>query len=74
MNVHHLLNQYGYAAVFALVGAESLGIPLPGETILIAAALYAGSTHKLSVTGSGPTGEREDIAIGRFSPSLRRRP
>ncbi len=49
MNVHHLLNQYGYAAVFALVGAESLGIPLPGETILIAAALYAGSTHKLSV-------------------------
>ncbi len=49
MNVHHLLNQYGYAAVFAVVGAESLGIPLPGETILIAAALYAGSTHKLSV-------------------------
>ncbi len=49
MNVHHLLNQYGYAAVFALVGAESLGIPLPGETILVAAALYAGSTHKLSV-------------------------
>jgi len=49
VNVHHLLNQYGYAAVFAVVGAESLGIPLPGETILIAAALYAGSTHKLSV-------------------------
>ncbi|MST34674.1 DedA family protein, partial [Acidimicrobiaceae bacterium USS-CC1] len=41
--------QYGYAAVFVLVGAESLGVPLPGETILIAAAIYAGSTHRLSV-------------------------
>jgi membrane protein DedA with SNARE-associated domain len=51
VNVHHLLSQYGYFAVFAMVAAESLGIPLPGETILIAAALYAGSTHNLSVWG-----------------------
>ncbi len=49
MNVDHLLHHYGYAAVFVLVAAESLGVPLPGETILIAAAVYAGSTHKLSV-------------------------
>lgn len=49
VNVHHLLSQYGYAAVFVLVAAESLGIPLPGETILIAAAIYAGSTHRLAV-------------------------
>ena len=28
---------------------ESLGIPFPGETMIIAAALYAGSTHNLSV-------------------------
>lgn len=49
MNVHHLLSQYGYAAVFVLVGAESLGIPLPGETILIAAGIYAGTTHRLSI-------------------------
>jgi membrane protein DedA with SNARE-associated domain len=49
VNINHLLSQYGYAAVFVLVGAESLGIPLPGETILIAAGIYAGSTHKLSV-------------------------
>ena len=48
MNIDHLLHTYGYAAVFLLVGAESLGIPLPGETILIAAGVYAGSTHKLS--------------------------
>ena len=49
MNADHLLHQFGYAAVFVLVAAESLGIPLPGETILIVAAIYAGSTHKLSV-------------------------
>jgi membrane protein DedA with SNARE-associated domain len=49
VNIHHLLSQYGYAAVFVLVGAESLGVPLPGETILISAAIYAGSTHHLSV-------------------------
>ena len=48
MNIDNLLHHYGYAAVFALVGAESIGVPLPGETILIAAALYAGSTHKLT--------------------------
>ncbi len=49
MSVHHLLGQYGYGAVFLLVAAESLGVPLPGETILIAAGIYAGSTHHLSI-------------------------
>ena len=49
MNVDHLIATYGYWAVFALVGLESLGIPLPGETILIAAGTYAGHTHRLSV-------------------------
>lgn len=51
MNVSHLINSYGYWAVFALVGLESLGIPLPGETILITAGTYAGHTHRLSVWG-----------------------
>ena len=51
MSVNHLLHTYGYLAVFLLIGAESMGIPLPGETILIAAAVYAGHTHKLSVWG-----------------------
>lgn len=48
MNVNDLLHHYGYVAVFVLVGAESLGVPLPGETILIAAGVYAGATHKLN--------------------------
>jgi len=49
VTLHHLIATYGYAAVFVLVGAESLGVPLPGETTLILAATYAGTTHKLSI-------------------------
>ena len=43
--IAHLVHSYGYYAVFALIALESLGIPLPGESALIAAALYAGTTH-----------------------------
>jgi membrane protein DedA with SNARE-associated domain len=49
VTIHHLVISWGYAAVFLLVGAESLGVPLPGETTLVAAAAYAGTTHRLSV-------------------------
>lgn len=48
MNVNHLIETSGYFAVFGLVGAESLGVPLPGETALILAGTYAGHTHRLS--------------------------
>ncbi len=48
MNISHLIVTYGYPAMFILVGAESLGVPLPGETGLISAAAYAGPTHRLS--------------------------
>ena len=48
MNIGHLIEVYGYLAVFILVGAESLGIPVPGETALILAGAYAGHTHRLS--------------------------
>jgi membrane protein DedA with SNARE-associated domain len=48
VNISHLIATYGYLALFALVGAESLGIPLPGETALIIAGAYAGTTHHLS--------------------------
>ncbi len=49
--IDSFLGQFGYAAVFAFVGVESLGIPLPGETMLISAALYAGTTHNLNIVG-----------------------
>jgi membrane protein DedA with SNARE-associated domain len=48
VNISHLIASYGYLALFALVGAESLGIPLPGETALVTAGIYAGHTHRLS--------------------------
>jgi membrane protein DedA with SNARE-associated domain len=48
MSIHSLIANYGYLAVFTLVAAESFGIPLPGETALITAAIYAGVTHRLS--------------------------
>jgi len=48
VSISHLISSYGYWAVFALVGLQSLGIPLPGETALIVAGAYAGHTHRLS--------------------------
>jgi membrane protein DedA with SNARE-associated domain len=45
----HLLSHFGYAAVFAFVMVESLGVPFPGETMVITAAVYAGVTHHLNV-------------------------
>ena len=47
--INHLLHSYGYFAVFAFIALESLGVPLPGETTLIAAAVYAGATHHLNI-------------------------
>src|SRR5215470_17800285 len=48
MSVSQLIASFGYLAVFVMVGAESLGLPLPGETALVTAAIYAGHTHRLS--------------------------
>ena len=46
-----LLHHASYGAVALAVGIESLGIPFPGETTLLAAAIYAGTTHKLNIYG-----------------------
>ena len=45
----HFLTAYGYWAVLLFVALESAGIPLPGETMLLVAAIYAGTTHHLSL-------------------------
>jgi membrane protein DedA with SNARE-associated domain len=44
-----LVAAYGYAAVFALLLIESIGIPAPGEGILIATAVFAARTHSLDI-------------------------
>jgi membrane protein DedA with SNARE-associated domain len=67
-----LLAVYGYWAVLALVTVESMGIPVPGEATLLAAAIYAGTTHRLSIvlvvlaaaTGA-ITGDNIGFLIGR---------
>lgn len=43
--VTNLVESYGYIFVFLVVGAESLGIPVPGETALVTAAAYAALGH-----------------------------
>ena len=40
-----LVASYGYVVLFFLVGLESLGIPLPGETVLVTAAAGAALGH-----------------------------
>ena len=47
----HLVHTYGYWAVLVTVVAESLGVPLPAETTLVAAGVYAGQTHSLNPWG-----------------------
>jgi membrane protein DedA with SNARE-associated domain len=44
-----LIHQYGAWIVFALVFLESIGLPLPGEAILVSAAIFAGTTQELSI-------------------------
>jgi membrane protein DedA with SNARE-associated domain len=63
---------YGVLAVFLMVGVESIGVPVPGETMLIVAALYSGSTHKLSIVAivaaaaaGAIVGDNIGYAIGR---------
>ena len=48
-HVQHFIESYGYFAVLIVVGLESSGLPLPGEATLVTAAIYAGTTHGLSI-------------------------
>lgn len=46
-----LVARHGYWIVGTAVGLESMGIPLPGETVLVSAAVYAGVTGQLDIIG-----------------------
>jgi membrane protein DedA with SNARE-associated domain len=70
--LHELLASYGYWAVFGVIALESMGLPLPGESALIAAALYAGTTHDLALplvvaaaAGGAILGDNAGYWIGR---------
>src|SRR5262245_66666877 len=44
----HLIATYGYFAIVAIIALESMGLPLPGESVLALAALYA-ARHNHSI-------------------------
>src|ERR1700722_9054451 len=48
LNVTHLVTSAGYPLLFVLVMSEAAGVPIPGETALIAAAVLA-SQGKLEI-------------------------
>ena len=66
------LDHYGLWAVLLFVLIEDFGIPVPGETILIAASVYAGAGRLnvalVAVVGfaAAVTGDNIGFAIGHF--------
>jgi membrane protein DedA with SNARE-associated domain len=44
-----LFRNYGYGAIFLGIMLESIGLPLPGESLMIAAAIFAATTHGLDI-------------------------
>ena len=76
VSVHTLegwLSSYGYAVVFVLVMLESVGVPVPGESALIAAAVYAGTTHELQIgwvialaAAGAIVGDNIGYSVGRY--------
>ncbi|NVN13210.1 DedA family protein [Nguyenibacter vanlangensis] len=41
--------QYGYGVIGVVVMFESMGLPLPAETLIISSALYCAATHRLDI-------------------------
>ncbi len=71
--LEHLLHTYGYAAIFVVIALENVGLPVPGETILISSAIFAATTHELNVVAIVITaaaaafgGSVAGYAIGRY--------
>lgn len=66
------LNNYGYLAVVGLVLLEDFGVPVPGETTLILAAVYAGAGRlnivlvALLAFMAATLGDNIGFAIGHF--------
>ena len=70
--IQPLVAQYGLYAVFLIVMLESAGLPLPGETALVLAAIFAGMTgqldivHVIATAAAGAiVGENIGFMVGR---------
>jgi membrane protein DedA with SNARE-associated domain len=49
LELQQLVSVHGYWVVALIVGLESVGLPLPGETVLILAAIYAATEPSFNV-------------------------
>jgi membrane protein DedA with SNARE-associated domain len=47
--LQQVVSTHGYWAIALIVGLESMGVPLPGETILVLAAVYAATEPGLNI-------------------------
>jgi membrane protein DedA with SNARE-associated domain len=47
--LQNLVSTHGYWVVALIVGLESMGIPLPGETILVLASIYAAADPAIDI-------------------------
>ena len=45
----HLVHVYGLIVVAGVIGFESIGLPFPGESVLILASILAGTKHDLNI-------------------------
>jgi membrane protein DedA with SNARE-associated domain len=48
-HMSRLISAQGYWWVAGIIALESVGLPVPGEITLVAAAAYAGTTHRLDI-------------------------
>src|ERR1700690_112373 len=70
-HLHGFIEHYGYFAVFLVVALESAGVPMPGETALVSAAVFAatGSLNivlvVLTATAAAILGDNAGYWIGR---------
>jgi membrane protein DedA with SNARE-associated domain len=70
--VVELISIYGVWLVAALIAIESIGLPVPAEASLMAAAFFAARTHEVNISlllaigaGAGIAGEVAGFWIGR---------
>jgi membrane protein DedA with SNARE-associated domain len=63
--IAHLIHVYGLFFVAVGIGLESVGIPFPGETVLIIASVDAGTKHDLNIASVILTAAGASI-IGRM--------
>ena len=80
-DLQHLLHEYGYVTIFLGIMLEAVGLPLPGESLMVAAAIYAATKHDLNIVAlvsaaaaGAICGDQIGYVIGRWIgfPALKR--